>query len=46
MQFNMVLVLGVLAVVSLFATCHAIGNMDPGRNSVIYRMTSQRMKTQ
>lgn len=45
-QFNMVLVLGIFAVLSLLATCYAIGNMDPGRNSIIYRMTSGRLKTQ
>lgn len=29
---------------SVIAICIAIGTMDPGRDSVIYRMTSTRMK--
>jgi hypothetical protein len=42
----MVLVLGIFAVLSLLATCYAIGGMDPGHNSIIYRMTSSRTKSQ
>lgn len=36
---------GLLITLGLLSTCYVIGGMDPGRNSVIYRMTSQRMKT-
>lgn len=31
-------------VFSLLAISMAIGGMDPGRDSIIYRMTSTRMK--
>ncbi|XP_053986836.1 ATPase H(+)-transporting accessory protein 2 isoform X2 [Hylaeus volcanicus] len=42
--FNIILWFGIAFVFSLLATCIAIGQMDPGRDSVIYRMTSNRMK--
>jgi len=42
--FNIILWFGVTMVFSLFAICIAIGTMDPGRDSIIYRMTSTRMK--
>ncbi|XP_054003982.1 ATPase H(+)-transporting accessory protein 2 isoform X2 [Hylaeus anthracinus] len=42
--FNIILWFGVAFVFSLLAICIAIGQMDPGRDSVIYRMTSNRMK--
>nr|CAH7736821.1 unnamed protein product [Callosobruchus chinensis] len=42
--FNIILWFGVMMVFSLLAICIAIGNMDPGRDSIIYRMTSTRMK--
>jgi len=29
---------------SLLAICYAIAAMDPGRDSIIYRMTSTRIK--
>lgn len=35
---------GVAMFFSLLAICYAIGTMDPGRDSIIYRMTSTRMK--
>ncbi|XP_018403726.1 PREDICTED: renin receptor isoform X2 [Cyphomyrmex costatus] len=42
--FNIILWFGVVFVFSLLAICIAIANMDPGRDSIIYRMTSNRMK--
>lgn len=40
------LVLGIGLVVAMIATCYSLGGMDPGRNSVIYRLTQQRIKAQ
>lgn len=42
--FNIILWFGVVMFFSLLAICLAIGNMDPGRDSIIYRMTSTRIK--
>ncbi|CAH0559313.1 unnamed protein product [Brassicogethes aeneus] len=42
--FNMMLWFTVVMIFSLLAICLAIANMDPGRDSIIYRMTSTRMK--
>jgi len=42
--FNIILWFGVVMVFSLLAIALTIGNMDPGRDSIIYRMTSTRMK--
>jgi len=42
--FNIILWFGVIMVFSLLAITLFIGNMDPGRDSIIYRMTSTRMK--
>ncbi|CAH1173626.1 unnamed protein product [Phaedon cochleariae] len=42
--FNIILWFGVVMLFSLIAICMAIGGMDPGRDSIIYRMTSTRMK--
>ncbi|KAK5650037.1 hypothetical protein RI129_001066 [Pyrocoelia pectoralis] len=42
--FNIILWFGVVMVFTLLAISMAIGNMDPGRDSIIYRMTSTRMK--
>ncbi|XP_065171042.1 ATPase H(+)-transporting accessory protein 2 [Atheta coriaria] len=42
--FNIILWFGVAMFFSLLAICMFIGNMDPGRDSIIYRMTSTRMK--
>ncbi|CAL7940219.1 unnamed protein product [Xylocopa violacea] len=42
--FNIFLWFGVVFVFSLLAICIAISQMDPGRDSIIYRMTSNRMK--
>jgi renin receptor len=42
--FNIILWFGVVMVFSLLAISYAIASMDPGRDSVIYRMTSTRMK--
>lgn len=42
--FNIILWFGVAMVFALIAISLAIGNMDPGRDSIIYRMTSTRMK--
>lgn len=45
-MFNMILWLGIFAVGALIATSYAIGGMDPGYDSIIYRMTSDRLKAQ
>lgn len=42
--FNIILWLGVVIAFSLFAISYAIATMDPGRDSIIYRMTSTRIK--
>ncbi|XP_043464847.1 ATPase H(+)-transporting accessory protein 2 [Leptopilina heterotoma] len=42
--FNIILWFGVIFFFSLLAICIAIASMDPGRDSIIYRMTSNRMK--
>ncbi len=36
---------GLAIVIALGATCNMIGNMDPGTNGVIYRMTTLRLKS-
>lgn len=42
--FNIILWFMVVMVFSLLAICIFIATMDPGRDSIIYRMTSTRMK--
>ncbi|XP_026731297.1 renin receptor [Trichoplusia ni] len=42
--FNIILWFGVVFAFSLIAIVYAIMDMDPGRDSIIYRMTSTRMK--
>ncbi|XP_055315626.1 ATPase H(+)-transporting accessory protein 2 [Sitodiplosis mosellana] len=42
--FNIILWFGVLIVFSMMAIVVAIATMDPGRDSIIYRMTSTRIK--
>lgn len=42
--FNIVLWFTILMLLVLLAISLAIGGMDPGRDSIIYRMTSTRMK--
>lgn len=42
--FNIILWFSVVLVFSLLAISMAIATMDPGRDSIIYRMTSTRMK--
>lgn len=42
--FNIILWFSVILVFSLLAISMAIATMDPGRDSIIYRMTSTRMK--
>lgn len=42
--FNIILWFSVILVFSLLAISIAIATMDPGRDSIIYRMTSTRMK--
>ncbi|XP_055947411.1 renin receptor-like [Argiope bruennichi] len=42
--FAILLFVGVMLVVSLMGVSMALANMDPGKDSIIYRMTSQRMK--
>lgn len=43
-MFNIILWFVVAFFFSLLAICYTIGTMDPGRDSIIYRMTSTRMK--
>lgn len=43
-MFNIILWFGVVLTFSLLAISYTIGYMDPGRDSIIYRMTSTRMK--
>lgn len=42
--FNIILWFGVVIAFSLLAISYAIASMDPGKDSIIYRMTSTRMK--
>lgn len=42
--FNIIFWFSIVMIFSLLAISLAIGNMDPGRDSIIYRMTSTRMK--
>ncbi|KAH0950846.1 hypothetical protein HN011_008304 [Eciton burchellii] len=42
--FNIILWFCILFFFSLLAICITIADMDPGRDSIIYRMTSNRMK--
>lgn len=42
--FNIILWFSVVIAFSLLAISYTIGYMDPGRDSIIYRMTSTRMK--
>ena len=42
--FNIILWFSVILAFSLIAISIAISTMDPGRDSIIYRMTSTRMK--
>lgn len=43
--FNIWLWLVVILVLSIYVVCLVMWYMDPGRDSIIYRMTSQRIKT-
>lgn len=42
--FNIILWFSVVMFFALLAICHVTAYMDPGRDSIIYRMTSTRMK--
>lgn len=42
--FNIFLWTSIAIVLALYAICYALWTMDPGRDSIIYRMTSQRIK--
>ncbi|XP_065224985.1 renin receptor [Planococcus citri] len=42
--FNIMLWFSLALIFALIAICMVIANMDPGRDSIIYRMTSTRMK--
>lgn len=42
--FNIIFWFGVIMIFTLLAIALFIANMDPGRDSIIYRMTSTRMK--
>ncbi|XP_064615795.1 LOW QUALITY PROTEIN: renin receptor-like [Liolophura sinensis] len=42
--FNIILWLMVGLAIAIFIIAYCMWNMDPGRDSIIYRMTSQRMK--
>ena len=42
--FNIVLVMGIVLTIALIAISFSMAYMDPGRDSIIYRMTNPRMK--
>lgn len=42
--FNIILILSIILVVAIIGVTAAMGFMDPGRDSIIYRMTNPRMK--
>lgn len=42
--FNICLWLMILLAITFFGVCYGIWNMDPGRDSIIYRMTTTRLK--
>ncbi|KAH3797674.1 renin receptor-like [Dreissena polymorpha] len=42
--FNIVLWLMILMAIAVIAICYGIWNIDPGRDSIIYRMTTTRLK--
>jgi len=42
--FNIILWMGILLILALIGIAYGMWNMDPGRDSIIYRMTSQRIK--
>ncbi|KAK7090440.1 renin receptor-like [Littorina saxatilis] len=43
-MFNIILWMSVLLIVVIFIISYGMWNIDPGRDSIIYRMTSQRLK--
>ena len=43
-MFNIILWLSVLLIITVFIISYGMWNIDPGRDSIIYRMTSQRLK--
>ena len=42
--FNIVLFMGIILALAIVATSLSMAYMDPGRDSIIYRMTNPRMK--
>lgn len=42
--FNIILWLMILLAIAIYAIAYSIWNMDPGRDSIIYRMTTTRLK--
>ncbi|XP_060082576.1 renin receptor-like [Ylistrum balloti] len=42
--FNIILWFMIVMAIVLFAVCYGMWNMDPGRDSIIYRMTTTRLK--
>lgn len=42
--FNIILWFMIIMAIVLFAVCYGMWNMDPGRDSIIYRMTTTRLK--
>ena len=42
--FNIILLISVVLVVAIIAVSMSMAFMDPGRDSIIYRMTNPRMK--
>lgn len=40
--FNICLWTSVALVLTTYAICHSLWNMDPGRDSIIYRLTATR----
>ena len=43
-MFNIILWMMILLGIAFFAVSYGIWNMDPGRDSIIYRMTTTRLK--
>ncbi|XP_076454294.1 renin receptor-like [Babylonia areolata] len=43
-MFNIILWLTVVLAIAVFVIAYGMWNIDPGRDSIIYRMTSQRLK--
>lgn len=42
--FNIIVILSLILIIAIIATSVSMAFMDPGRDSIIYRMTNPRMK--